>query len=847
MTQELEFHISVTPVGTDDYLVRTERVAPGVPLAEEQVTWPVEHWLAVASQLMNNPLLGLLQESAGPTYRDKVLPASRQGANPSARQEKAKSETGQLNASPDAAQGLNLVAVGLELYNFLFQGTLRDSWMTARGIAHNRGQVLRLRLGLKGNRLPRLPWEVLYAGERPIATGTDVAFSRYQPAKTAPQPFAQSKDTANSAATLQILMVLSAPTDLESLELKREALHLQEELQKRSLTNSMGGALAMQLTVLEQPDRNSLTQALEQGQYQVFHYAGHSNLGAAGGELYLVSRKTGLTETLNGDDLAGLLANNGIQLAVFNSCHSAHTPISDATVSAGERNLAEALVKRGIPAVLAMAESIPDDVALTLAKLFYRNLDRGYPVDLSLSRARQGLISAYGSNQLYWALPILYLQPEFDGYLTCNYRTNEQLSSPAEVSEPPASRLSPIPGELPELSALDLAEVEDIYEDLADVPDDDPAVAEAPAVVSDFLRQLTDPTPSSDEPGLAPRSDRFLLQDEELEALESEIYPQRPEAKAAVARRGSQIQAREAGNGYRERGKFNFSVLSCRRSLALVALGALGATAVWLLGVWFFREQIFLQSQQPPALWPSMMLAPSLREDLSVDLKKAGTPQVLASAIAKFRKGDMIGGQLAVEALLDRVALIPAKVALDAVPKQRQDDPAINFLKGRLAWQFVQAGTPENSLDSPRTYWERAVEKKPNSPLYYNALGFAHYAEGNLKAASEAWFQVVRMQQASGGLAAPAPDEKQLLAPATLSVTSQDILTAYAGLGLVRLKSARNKPEAEKKILLSKALKLQQMVMDRDPVSFQLPTLDSNWIWSPQAIADWQSLQQLKR
>ncbi|WP_017718355.1 CHAT domain-containing protein [Kamptonema formosum] len=846
MTQELEFHISVTPVGADDYLVRTERVAPGVPLAEEQVTWPVEQWLAVASQLMNNPLLGLLQEGAGPTYRDKVLPASREGANSAARHEKPDSDTGQRFSAPDAAGGLNLVAVGRELYNFLFQGTLRDSWMTARGIAQNRGQVLRLRLGLKGNRLPRLPWEVLYAGERPIATGTDVAFSRYQPAKTAAQSFGQSKDTGYCASTLQILMVLSAPTDLESLELKREALHLQEELQRRSLTNSMGGTQAMQLTVLEQPDRNSLTQALEEGQYQVFHYAGHSNLGAAGGELYLVSRKTGLTETLNGDDLAGLLANNGIQLAVFNSCHSAHTPISDATVSAGERNLAEALVKRGIPAVLAMAESIPDDVALTLAKLFYRNLDRGYPVDLSLSRARQGLISAYGSNQLYWALPILYLQPEFDGYLTSNYRTAEQLSSLAEAAEPPASRLSrsPVAPEFPELSALDLAEVEDIYQDLAY---EDVAVDEAPAVVSDFLRQLINPAPGSDDPGAAPPSDGFPLPEEEQQALEPEIYRQRPDPKPGDARRGSAAPAREVGNGYRKRGKTNFSVLSCRRSVALVALGVLGATAVGLLGVWAFREQIFPQPEQPPALWPPGMFAPPLREDSSADLNKGTAPQVVASAIAKFRKGDMIGGQLAVEALLDRVALLPAKVALDAVPKQRQDDPAINFLKGRLAWQFVQAGTPDRSLDSPRTYWERAVEKKPNSPLYYNALGFALYAEGNLKAASDAWFQVVRMPQASGELAPPAPDEKQQLPRGTPSVASRDVLTAYAGLALVRLKSARTQSGTEKQFLLSKAVKFQQMVMAQDPVNFQLPALAKNWMWSPQAIADWQSLQQLKR
>jgi hypothetical protein len=52
--------------------------------------------------------------------------------------------------------------------------------------------------------------------------------------------------------------------------------------------------------------------------------------------------------------------------------------------SGQDRNLAEALVKRGIPAVLAMAERIPDEVALdfnsttfTAPKLAY--LDRPQP------------------------------------------------------------------------------------------------------------------------------------------------------------------------------------------------------------------------------------------------------------------------------------------------------------------------------------------------------------------------------------------------------------------------------------------------------------------------------------
>ena len=388
-----EFQLSVTPVGDDEYLVRTERVAPGVPLAEEQVRWPIDEWLALSAQLMNDPLVGLLQGKAlqGSSFTGRGI--SRSGNN----------------SAP------NLVALGQRLYSGLFQGNLRDSWTCAQGIAQHRREVLQLRLGLKGRHLPRLPWEVLHAGDRPLATGTDVVFSRYQPGTSL---FKQTR-ILPSSGPLKILMAIASPSDRDSLQLKREVLHLQQELQNRTanpLKNSPQSP-EIQLTILEQPDREQLTQALEQGDYQVLHYAGHSNLGSRGGELYLVSSRTGLTETLSGDDLAGLLVNNGIQMAVFNSCRGAYGDPSDLADDSPERNLTEALVKRGIPAVLAMAESIPDDVALTLTRLFYRNLNQGYPVDLSLSRARAGLISAYGSHQLYWALPILYQHPDFDGYL----------------------------------------------------------------------------------------------------------------------------------------------------------------------------------------------------------------------------------------------------------------------------------------------------------------------------------------------------------------------------------------------------------------------------------------------
>ena len=399
MTVAQEFYLSVTPIWGNEYLVRTERVAPGVPLAEEQVTWAVDDWLAQASRLMKDPLQGLL--------RGEGLSA-----------------WAHAGAGGAGEQTNTLVALGQHLYNALFQGTIRDSWMTAQGIAKHRHEELRLRLGLKDQRLPRLPWEVLHNGDRSLATGTDVVFSRFHSGLITLIPPALLQHSLESKQPLKILMVLSAPTDQEVLALKQEALHLQEELQRTTRTGGRSQPFSeVVLNLLEQPGREQLTQSLEHEHYHVFHYAGHSDTGQSGGNLYLVSSKTGLTETLSGDDLAGLLVNNGIRLAVLNSCRGVYTA-TDGTGETDQGNLAEALIKRGVPAVLAMAERIPDDVALTLSRLFYRNLKQGYAIDLSLSRTRQGLVSSYSSHQFYWALPILYLHSAFDGYLLPSSNTD---------------------------------------------------------------------------------------------------------------------------------------------------------------------------------------------------------------------------------------------------------------------------------------------------------------------------------------------------------------------------------------------------------------------------------------
>jgi CHAT domain len=854
-----EFHISVTPVGQNDYLVRTEEVAPGVPLAEELVNWPVAEWLAAAGHLMNDPLKSVLQGDAM------------------------------------ARNSVNLAALGQQLYNELFQGTLRDSWITAQGIAQNHQQVLRLRLGIKDNRLARLPWEVMQAGDRPIATGPYIAFSRFQngiidasrlPSNNMPIP--------PDEGGIRVLMVVSSPTDLVRLDLlKQEAIKLQAELHRQQPSNTEGGFLPeIQLTLIEQPGREELTQALEQGRYHVLHYSGHSNLGTSGGEIYLVSRRTGLTETLTGDDLAGLLVNNNIQMAVFNSCLGAYGATSDDNAEIGERSLTESLVRRGIRGVLAMSERIPDEVALTLTQLFYRNLSQGYSVDLCVSRVRQGLISAYGSHQMYWALPILYQHPKFDGNLSpglylpvgselmSEYEPPNMRATPSLYSSVADDVDMPLDGMMSSSLGRDDSELdwlgEDTWGDLVDEIEDydDPSYAEDSAIVSDLFRQLDREKPLEPEsasmtaelvddtdegesiPGIEVSDDLSSL-DREVEKWREARVIRENKRQGGLTVPGNlahqnqyavgNLQAGDLENNWdnsdvvpaastRDRISIVEPGVRRRRSKLLPLVGIVGAGAIAVaVGVnwWQNQPNLTLLSNIPQVSSPQV--------NNQINFEKEKTEIVTTYATEKLSQGDLEAGLKAVEALLNRNALAAANTSLDAIPQKYISNPGVNFYKGRLAWQSVQVGDRNFSIDDARRYWETAVKAQPDSVIYTNALGFAFYAEGNVNRANDSWFRALSLATAKE----QKPSATPMSANATVKVKQREDLTAFAGLALGLYKTSQKESGAKREQYINEAVKLRQKVVTDDPYNFQMDKLGQSWLWNEKALQDWKALLQI--
>lgn len=215
----------------------------------------------------------------------------------------------------------------------------------------------------------------------------------------------------------------------------------------------------------------------------------------------------------------------------------------------------------------------------------------------------------------------------------------------------------------------------------------------------------------------------------------------------------------------------------------------------------------------------------------NINLTTADTSIVTDIAIQQLQQDNIAAGQKAVEELLNRGELQAAHAALDVVSKSQLDHSALLFLKGRLAWQSVNAGSKDYDWHDARRYWEFANKREPKSSTYLTALGFAYYTQGKFEQAQEAWFDALLLIQESNVRADGAGDS-----------TKTEALNAYAGLALVLRQQTQNQPADKQTNLLTKSLDMRQYVMTNDPANFQPEALSNNWVWSEKAIQDWRSL-----
>lgn len=301
--------------------------------------------------------------------------------------------------------------LGIDLWNWLLQGAIRNSWAQTRGIAIGQNKPLRLRLDIRDPNLIPLPWEIMQPapGKQSISLNRQFLFSR---TTSDVDPLAPQR----SQDRLNILLVLgesSAPNH-QSLQLQEEARSLSEAIERRTEESNYArpfSPVTPNVDILLQPTPAELMQALERGIYNVFFYAGHGIPAPDGGLLFLRHQAT-----INGTELAQVLVRNQVVLAVFNACWGAQPDRLERT-TIPRSSLAEVLIHHGVPAVLGMRDAIADREALSFIQVFTEALSDRLSIDRAVAIARQHLLTLYKFNQPAWTLPILYMHPEFEGEL----------------------------------------------------------------------------------------------------------------------------------------------------------------------------------------------------------------------------------------------------------------------------------------------------------------------------------------------------------------------------------------------------------------------------------------------
>jgi CHAT domain-containing protein len=163
--------------------------------------------------------------------------------------------------------------------------------------------------------------------------------------------------------------------------------------------------------VLHQSTIRNINQKLREKPYNIFHFIGHGKFENNQGYIALVDTD-GKYKLLDDEGFANFfLGNRNLGLAVLNSCQGA--AVSDNQVFAG---IAPNLVRRGIPAVVAMQYEVFDSTAKLFADEFYRTLALGWAVDAAIQTTRNAISIEVGLDKPDFATPVLYMRAK-DGMI----------------------------------------------------------------------------------------------------------------------------------------------------------------------------------------------------------------------------------------------------------------------------------------------------------------------------------------------------------------------------------------------------------------------------------------------
>lgn len=283
--------------------------------------------------------------------------------------------------------------VGSSLFSNVFSGGVGNLFQRSVGqvfLDNNAG--VRIRLRIDPPEVAALPWEMLYDADRDcfLSTSSETLLTRY---------IEVSKPIRDLETALPIRILLVIPGG-SGLDVEHEKQQIVESL------DGLGNAVEI-YTLEGKVTSGSINRELVLMQFHIFHFIGHGGFKNDTGCLVLNSEETDKPDLVSAKEFAYFFQDYpSMKLVVLNSCSGAETSINSLAGTAQE------LVRMGVPAVVAMRQSVSDDAAKLFAENFYLKLCRGFErgrVDIAVAHARRRLIAELGDTDEF-SNPVLFMR-----------------------------------------------------------------------------------------------------------------------------------------------------------------------------------------------------------------------------------------------------------------------------------------------------------------------------------------------------------------------------------------------------------------------------------------------------
>ena len=281
--------------------------------------------------------------------------------------------------------------LGQRLGDALLTGVVGATFRSEVEAATAAGRNVRLRLDLEGAPdLQPVPWEYLYSADlgRFLTLSNRTPIVRQVKAFGVPPP-------AVVHPPLRVLVMISSPSDVPALAVDRERQLLE------ATTKDLVDAGLLEIVVLADATLPALQRALLDP-FHVFHFIGHGGFDRELDQGVLVlERDDNTSHRVTGARLGTLLHDaRDLQLAVLNACEGARSSGRDAFSGVGQ-----ALVRQGLPAVVAMQTEISDRAALVFSHELYSYLTRGLGIDTAICEVRKAMATSDEASE--WGTAVL--------------------------------------------------------------------------------------------------------------------------------------------------------------------------------------------------------------------------------------------------------------------------------------------------------------------------------------------------------------------------------------------------------------------------------------------------------